>query len=196
MSAPLLISRGLLDLTCLTCCAARKRREGGNNQLVGEVHRASICVAGVSQGGEADQHWVGAGTGAAKPAHLTGVWNRVDAIRPTTTSKRDTRLRWRDVCYSLVTCSTWHTESPTWMEAFSWPKPVPVTTSKVPRPFDPAKSSINKVLAFYFRDFDLKKKIAQNQIEHLDLGWFQSQPAWSLQTIQTSSRQCSLREFH
>lgn len=142
MSASLLTSWAPLDFTGLTCRAARERGEGGNDQLVGEVHHVST---GVSQGGEADQHWVGAGAGAAKPARLTGVWNTVDAIRPTASSQQDARLRWRDVCYSLVTCSTWHSDSPTWMEAFSWLKPVPVTTSKVPRPLDPAKSSINQV---------------------------------------------------
>lgn len=81
---------GLLDCASLTCRAARERREGGNNQLVGEVQHVSTCVAGVSQGGEADHHWVGAGAGAAKSAHLTGVWNTVDAFRPATVAAQQT----------------------------------------------------------------------------------------------------------
>lgn len=64
----------LFDCTSLTCRAARERREGGDDQLVGEVQHGSTCIAGVSQGGEADHDWVGAGAGATKSAHLTGVW--------------------------------------------------------------------------------------------------------------------------
>lgn len=74
----------LLDCASLTCRTARERREGGDDQLVGEVQHVSTGVAGVSQGGEADHHWVGARAGAAKSARLTGVWNRVDAFRPVT----------------------------------------------------------------------------------------------------------------
>lgn len=37
-------------------------------------------VAGVPQRGEADEHGVGAGAGAAQSAHLSGGWNTVDEI--------------------------------------------------------------------------------------------------------------------
>lgn len=39
--------------------------------------------------------------------------------------------------YSPVVASTWHLAFPTMMEAFSLPKPVPVTVKRVPRPLEP-----------------------------------------------------------
>lgn len=61
----------------LTCHAPRHRRNGGNNQLVGEVQHVSACVASVSQGREADNHWVGTSTGTTKSARLSGIWKTV-----------------------------------------------------------------------------------------------------------------------
>lgn len=69
-------------------------------------------------------------------------------------------------CYLLVTCSTWHSESPTWMEAFSWLKPVPVTTSRVPRPLDPEKWRCLSIL------YTTSQKFWKHLINLTTLFWF------------------------
>lgn len=130
----------------LTCYTSRKRRERGDDELVGEVEHVVVCVAWNTQRGEADHHRVGTSTGAAQSAHLSGIWNAVDKIMLNSFRCIINRLliisTTRHVFYLLVVCSTWHLAFPTKMEAFSLLKPVPLTTKSVPRPLDPAKNQV------------------------------------------------------
>lgn len=57
-----------------TCNASRERDERRHDELVGK-EEVAVWKAWIAQRGEAYEHWVGAGTGAAKSAYLSGSWN-------------------------------------------------------------------------------------------------------------------------